>query len=126
MSWDDNACRLCRGPDDRQYATADDEWAAIRPMPPVPGRTGRSRTADPREAANAARHVLATGRQRRALPPGSPLRSTDRRRFRGRRRDGTLTTELNRLRGSRRKEGRAAAPAGGRSAAASRHARSAS
>jgi len=96
--WDDDARRPCRRPDDRQHATADDEWAAIRPTPPVQVRTGRPRTADPRKAADAVRQVLATGRQRRALPPRSPLRSTDRRRFRGRRRDGALTTALNRFR----------------------------
>jgi len=54
-----------------------------RRPPPVQGRTGHPRRADPREAADAAQCISVTGRQRRALPSGFQLRSTDRRRFRG-------------------------------------------
>jgi len=114
MSWSEDARRLRRRPDDRPHATTDGEWAVIGSMPPVQGRMGCPRTADPREAADAVRHVQATARQRRALPPGFPLRPVVQSRVRRWRRDGTLTNILDRFQElGRKRAGRENEPTAG-------------
>ena len=54
----------------------DAEWALVEPFIPPARRGGRKRTADVREVLNGIFYVLATGCQWRALPKGSPPRST--------------------------------------------------
>ena len=54
----------------------DAEWALVEPSIPPARRGGRRRTVDVREVLNGIFHVLAAGRQWRALPKDLPPRST--------------------------------------------------
>src|SRR5918993_1372810 len=53
-----------------------EEWALVAPFIPPARRGGRKRTVDVRAVLDGIFHVLATGRQWRALPKDLPPRST--------------------------------------------------
>jgi len=63
VPWDNESRRLCGKPDERLRTTADEEREIVGPMLPAQGRMGRPLSADPPEAVDAVRHVLATGRR---------------------------------------------------------------
>ncbi|MFE7899435.1 IS5 family transposase [Streptomyces sp. NPDC057424] len=111
----DHPDRVRRHPSDM----TDTEWAAVRPLLPVPacgcrGRGGRLEGYCHRQLLDAIRYLVAGGISWRAMPADFPARARVYAFFRRRREHGLIAEFHDRLRGTfREREGREAEPTAG-------------
>ena len=113
MAWNETTRDLYRRSSERYESDlSDQEWLLTEPLLPVPSKLGRRRAADLREICSAIRHMLATGRQWRAVPKCFPPFATVQNCFCARRDNGVIERMMDALRElARGRAGRSPEPA---------------